>query len=51
MAAPAEDGLAKTVKRLALVFALSVTIALPGGYFSLNYSYLKSPEFSPGLSS
>jgi PAS domain S-box-containing protein len=40
MAAPAEDGLARIVRRLALVFALSVTIALPGGYFSLNFSKL-----------
>jgi PAS domain S-box-containing protein/putative nucleotidyltransferase with HDIG domain len=40
MAAPAEDKLASTVKRLALVFALVVTIALPAGYFSLKYSNL-----------
>jgi len=40
MAAPAEARLAPTIKRLALVFALLVTIALPGGYFSLKYSSL-----------
>jgi hypothetical protein len=40
MAARAEDGLAPIVRRLALVFALSVTIALPGGYFGLQYSNL-----------
>lgn len=39
-AAPAEEKLASTVKRLALAFALVVTIALPAGYFSLNYSNL-----------
>ncbi len=38
MAAPAEDRLARTVKRLALVFALSVGIGLPCGYFVLQYS-------------
>ena len=38
MAGPAGDGLAQFVKRLALVFALLVTIGLPGGYFGLQYS-------------
>ncbi|OGA51847.1 MAG: hypothetical protein A3G25_21750 [Betaproteobacteria bacterium RIFCSPLOWO2_12_FULL_63_13] len=33
-----EDTIVKIVKRLALLFALSATIALPGGYFSLEYS-------------
>src|SRR5450759_1139531 len=40
MAAPADDRLVPIVRRLALVFALSVGIGLPGGYFGLNYSSL-----------
>ncbi len=38
--AAAGTELVSTVKRLALVFALLVTIALPGGYFGLSYSNL-----------
>ena len=40
MAAPAEDGIGRIVKRMALVFALSVGIGLPAGYFGLNYAHL-----------
>ncbi len=39
-AAPAEIKLVSTVRRLALLFALVVVIALPGGYFGLKYSSL-----------
>lgn len=45
MATLAEDRLVWIVSRLALVFALAVAIALPGGYFSLNYlSLIKQVE-------
>ena len=40
MAVPAEHGVVPIVRRLALVFALSVGIGLPGGYFGLQYSNL-----------
>lgn len=40
MGQPAAGRLATTVKRLALLFALVVVIALPGGYFSLKNSNL-----------
>ena len=38
MTAPADDRIARIVKRLALVFALSVGLGLPAGYFGLQYS-------------
>ncbi|MDP1716924.1 MAG: PAS domain S-box protein, partial [Burkholderiales bacterium] len=39
--APAKDALAPIVRRLALVFGLSVTLLLPAGYFYLTYANLK----------
>lgn len=38
VAAATDDTIVRIVKRLALLFAFSATIALPGGYFSLEYS-------------
>ncbi len=39
-AAPAEDRVVPTVRRLAFVFALVMGIGLPGGYFTVDYSRL-----------
>ncbi|TAK54515.1 MAG: PAS domain S-box protein, partial [Dehalococcoidia bacterium] len=50
MAAPADDGIARIVKRLALMFALSVALGLPGGYFGLQYSnHIKHVELTARL--
>jgi len=37
-AVPGDDHIVRIIRRLALLFAFSVTIALPGAYFSFEYS-------------
>lgn len=37
-AMPSDDHIVRIIKRMALLFALSVTVALPGVYFGLEYS-------------
>ncbi|MBI3045647.1 MAG: EAL domain-containing protein [Betaproteobacteria bacterium] len=50
MSASAESGIVPIVRRLALAFALTVTVTLPAGYFGLDYwNHVEHVELSARL--